>query len=84
MVFIAQLSTVDGMRSPLAHVADEVFVSLVRELESQGVALLREVEAQEGSSARQESGARAVQQGEEDLDESPLSRGGLQCHHALP
>ena len=37
MVLIAQLSTVDGVRSPLAHVADEVFVSLVRELESQGV-----------------------------------------------
>ncbi len=37
MVLIAQLSTVDGARSPLSHVADEVFVSLVRELESQGV-----------------------------------------------
>jgi hypothetical protein len=37
MVLIAQLSTVDGVRSPLAHVADEVFVGLVRELESQGV-----------------------------------------------
>lgn len=37
MVLIAQLSTVDGIRSPLSHVADEVFVGLVRELESQGV-----------------------------------------------
>lgn len=37
MVFIAQLSTIDGMRSPLAHVADEVFIGLVEELESQGV-----------------------------------------------
>ena len=37
MVLIAQLSTIDGMRSPLSHVADEVFVGLVRELESQGV-----------------------------------------------
>ena len=37
MVLIAQLSTVDGVRSPLSHVADEVFVNLVRELESQGV-----------------------------------------------
>ena len=37
MVFIAQLSTIDGMRSPLSHVADEVFVGLVRELESQGL-----------------------------------------------
>jgi hypothetical protein len=37
MVLIAQLSTADGARSPLSHVADEVFVALVRELESQGV-----------------------------------------------
>ncbi|MBN2193118.1 MAG: hypothetical protein JW751_09910 [Polyangiaceae bacterium] len=37
MVLIAQLSTVDGVRSPLSHVADEVFVGLVRELESQGL-----------------------------------------------
>ena len=31
MVLIARLSTVDGVRSPLAHVANEVFVGLVRE-----------------------------------------------------
>ena len=37
MVLIAQLSTADGVRSPLSHVADEVFISLVRELEHQGV-----------------------------------------------
>jgi predicted transcriptional regulator len=37
MVLIARLSTVDGARSPLGHVANEVFVGLVRELESQGV-----------------------------------------------
>lgn len=37
MVLIAQLSTADGTRSPLSHVADEVFMGLVRELESQGV-----------------------------------------------
>ena len=37
MVLIAQLSTADGARSPLSHVADEVFLSLVRELEQQGV-----------------------------------------------
>ena len=37
MVLIAQLSTVDGVRSPLAHIADHVFVNLVRELESQGL-----------------------------------------------
>lgn len=37
MVLIAQLSTVDGVRSPLSHIADEVFVGLVRELENQGL-----------------------------------------------
>lgn len=37
MVLIARLSTVDGVRSPLSHVANEVFVGLVRELEDQGV-----------------------------------------------
>jgi hypothetical protein len=37
MVLIARLSTVDGVRSPLSHVANEVFVGLVRELENQGV-----------------------------------------------
>lgn len=37
MILIAQLSTADGVRSPLAHVADEVFMSLVRELEGQGL-----------------------------------------------
>lgn len=37
MVVIARLSTVDGARSPLSHVADEVFMGLVRELENQRV-----------------------------------------------
>src|SRR5262249_41305740 len=37
MVLIAQLSTADGVRSPLTHVADEVFVGLVDELERQNV-----------------------------------------------
>jgi predicted transcriptional regulator len=37
MVLIAQLSTVDGVRSPLSHIADHVFVNLVRELENQGL-----------------------------------------------
>ena len=36
-VLIAQLSTVSGVRSPLAHVADQVFFDLAREIESQGV-----------------------------------------------
>ena len=33
----AQLSTVAGIRAPLSRIADEVFLSLSRELESQGV-----------------------------------------------
>jgi hypothetical protein len=37
MILIGQLSTADGVRSPLSHVADEVFMGLVRELESQGL-----------------------------------------------
>jgi hypothetical protein len=36
-VFLARLSTVDGVRSPLGHIANDVFVGLVSELESQGV-----------------------------------------------
>jgi hypothetical protein len=36
-VLIAQLSTASGARSPLAHVADQVFFTLAREIESQGV-----------------------------------------------
>src|SRR5215471_3120635 len=36
-VLLAQLSTAAGIRAPLAHVADEVFVSLAREIEAQGV-----------------------------------------------
>jgi hypothetical protein len=37
-VLIAQLSTVAGVRAPLAHIADQVFLSLAREIEAQGVA----------------------------------------------
>lgn len=36
-VLIAQLSTASGVRAPLAHVADQVFFSLAREIEAQGV-----------------------------------------------
>ena len=36
-VLIAQLSTASGVRSPLAHVADQVFIELAREIEAQGV-----------------------------------------------
>ena len=37
-VLIAQLSTMAGVRAPLAHIADQVFVSLAKEIEAQGVA----------------------------------------------
>lgn len=36
-VLIANLSTAAGVRAPLAHIADQVFVELSREIESQGV-----------------------------------------------
>lgn len=37
MILIAQLATLGGGRAPLAQVANQVFVDLVRELERQGV-----------------------------------------------
>jgi hypothetical protein len=36
-VLIAELATSRGLRAPLAHVADQVFIELTRELESQGL-----------------------------------------------
>jgi len=36
-VLIAQLSTASGVRAPLAHVADQVFLELAKEIEAQGV-----------------------------------------------
>jgi predicted transcriptional regulator len=36
-VLIAQLSTTAGIRAPLAHVADQIFVDLVNAIEAQGV-----------------------------------------------
>lgn len=36
-VLIAQLSTAAGIRAPLSHVADQIFVDLARQIESQGV-----------------------------------------------
>jgi hypothetical protein len=36
-VLIAQLSTAAGIRAPLAHLADEVFINLSQELEGQGL-----------------------------------------------
>src|SRR5215471_15976433 len=37
MVFIAQLATAGGVRAPLAHVAEQVFFDLTKELSSRGV-----------------------------------------------
>ncbi len=36
-VLIAQLATSGGIRAPLSHVANQVFLDLARELEEQGV-----------------------------------------------
>jgi hypothetical protein len=36
-ILIAQLSTAAGVRAPLAHVADQVFLDLAREIEGQGI-----------------------------------------------
>src|SRR6187431_200948 len=36
-VLIAQLATSGGVRAPLAHVANQVFLDLANELETQGV-----------------------------------------------
>lgn len=37
MVFIAQLATAGGVRAPLAHVAEQVFLDLTNELQNRGV-----------------------------------------------
>jgi hypothetical protein len=37
MILVAQLATTAGVRAPLAHVTNQVFISLVEGLESQGV-----------------------------------------------
>jgi len=36
-VLIAELATSRGLRAPLAHIADQVFIELTRELDSQGI-----------------------------------------------
>lgn len=36
-VLLAQLSTATGIRAPLAHIADQVFLDLAKEIEAQGV-----------------------------------------------
>jgi len=35
-ILIAQLATAGGARAPLAHIANQVFLDLVRELDEQG------------------------------------------------
>jgi hypothetical protein len=37
VVLVAELATSGGLRAPLAHVADQVFIELTRELEAQGL-----------------------------------------------
>jgi hypothetical protein len=37
VVLVAELATSGGLRAPLAHVADQVFIELSRELEAQGL-----------------------------------------------
>jgi hypothetical protein len=36
-VLIAQLATSGGLRAPLAHIANQIFLDLTRELDAQGV-----------------------------------------------
>src|SRR5678815_5247680 len=36
-ILIAQLATSGGVRSPLARIADQVFLELARELDAQGI-----------------------------------------------
>jgi hypothetical protein len=36
VVFLAQLATSGGVRAPLAHIADQVFLEPTRELNEQG------------------------------------------------
>lgn len=36
-ILVARISTMGGVRSPLGHIANDMFVGLVRELESQGL-----------------------------------------------
>lgn len=67
-VLIAQLATSGGLRAPLAHVANQVFLDLARELENQGVG--RKVSADMFGMALR-SYRRKIQR----LDESSTDRG---------
>jgi hypothetical protein len=68
MVLVARLSTAEGTRSPLGHLANEVFSSLVTELEQQGVS--RKVAADMFGMA-----LRSYRQKVQRLSESVTSRG---------
>lgn len=67
-ILIAQLATTAGIRAPLAHVANQVFLDLVNELESQGVS--RKVAADMFGMA-----LRSYQQKVQRLSESATERG---------
>jgi hypothetical protein len=68
MVLVARLSTAEGTRSPLGHLANEVFSSLVTELEQQGVS--KKVAADMFGMA-----LRSYRQKVQRLNESATSRG---------
>lgn len=67
-VLVAQLATSGGLRAPLAHIANQVFLDLARELESQGVS--RKVSADMFGMA-----LRAYRKKIQRLDESATQRG---------
>ena len=67
-ILIAQLATTAGVRAPLAHIANQVFLDLVNELEAQGVS--RKVAADMFGMA-----LRSYQQKVQRLSESATERG---------
>ncbi len=67
-IMIAQLATTAGVRAPLAHIANQVFLDLVTELEAQGVS--RKVAADMFGMA-----LRSYQQKVQRLSESATERG---------
>jgi hypothetical protein len=67
-VLVAQLATSGGLRAPLAHIANQVFLDLARELEAQGVS--RKVSADMFGMA-----LRAYRKKIQRLDESTTLRG---------
>jgi hypothetical protein len=67
-VLIAELATSRGLRAPLAHIADQVFVELTRELDAQG--LSRKVSADMFGMA-----LRTYQRKVQRLEESATERG---------